>query len=214
MLTYSRRGSELITYVVEGALSHKSGSRSGSAVLRAGDFQRSGVNHSDHVSYSNASGRDELHVVQLSLIARAQSSRELPRHRPPERKSFPVTHCVGGLRLVGSADGRLGSLQLDQDARVYSGVFVAGQELEYRLDDRRMVWLQVVRGELELDDTSLAVGDGAGVSVAGKLHSRARSRVEVVLLDLAGSKSHCSTRAGGQTPARFESFEGGAEAHG
>lgn len=210
MLTYSRRGSEIITYVVDGTLSHKDGNGRRSHVLHAGDFQRSSVNHSDHVSYSNASGRDELHVVQLSLLA------QVPRHgpRPPEQKSFPVADRVGGLRLVGSADGRLGSLQLDQDARVYSGVFAAGEELDYKLDEGRIVWLQVVRGEVELDATSLAAGDGAGVSAAGELRLSARSAVEFVLLDLAGEQPRCSTHTDGHNPLLFESFARGAAAHG
>jgi quercetin 2,3-dioxygenase len=210
MLTYCRRGSEIITYVIDGALSHKDGSGSRSHLLHSGDFQRSSVNHSDHVSYSNASGRDQLHVVQLSLLAEVVG----PRQRPTERKSFPVAQRVGGLHLVGSADGRLGSLQLDQDARVYSGVFAAGHELEYRLDEGRIAWLQVVRGDLELDDTCLSVGDGAGVSSAGDLHLRARSAVELVLLDLAGLPSHSSTHADGRPPAVFEGYAGGAAAHG
>jgi redox-sensitive bicupin YhaK (pirin superfamily) len=210
MLTYSRRGSEIITYVIDGSLSHKDGSSSGSHLLSSGDFQRSSVNHDGHVSYANASGRDELHVVQLSLLAGAPR----PRLRPSERKSFPVTHRVGGLRLVGSADGRMGSLRLDQDARVYSGVFAAGHELDYRLDEGRMVWLQVVRGDLELDDTALAIGDGAGVSSAGDLRLRACSAAEVVLLDLAGFQPHCSTHADGHPAARFDGYAGGAAAHG
>jgi redox-sensitive bicupin YhaK (pirin superfamily) len=210
MLTYCRRGSEIITYVIDGTLSHKDGSGRRSHLLQAGDFQRSSVNHSDRVSYSNASGRDELHVVQLSLLA------EVPRQgqRPPEQRSFPVADRVGGLRLVGSADGRLGSLQLDQNARVYSGVFAAGDELDYRLDEGRIAWLQVVRGDVELDKTSLAAGDGAGVTSAGELRLSASSAAEVVLLDLAGYQPRCSTHTDGHNPILFESFAGGAAAHG
>jgi redox-sensitive bicupin YhaK (pirin superfamily) len=208
MLTYCRRGSEIITYVIDGSLSHKDGSGSRSHLLSSGDFQRSSANHSDHISYTNASGRDELHVVQLSLLA------EAARLRPSERRSFPVTDRVGGLRLVGSADGRLGSLQLDQDARVYSGVFASGHELDYRLNEGRMAWLQVVRGDVELGDTALTIGDGAGVSSAGDLRLRARSAAEVVLLDLAGPQPRCSTHADGHPAARFDGFAGGAAAHG
>jgi quercetin 2,3-dioxygenase len=210
MLTYSRRGSEIITYVVDGALSHKDGSGSRSHLLRSGDFQRSSANQSDHVSYSNASGRQGLHIVQLSLLTDAAS----PQQRPAERKSFPVTERVGGLRLVGSGDGRLGSLRLDQDVRVYSGVFSAGQQLDYRLEEGRIAWLQVVRGDVELDDTQLTVGDGAGVSLPGDRHLRARSAVEVVLLDLSGVQHFRSTRTENPFPSRFDRFAGGAAAQG
>jgi redox-sensitive bicupin YhaK (pirin superfamily) len=210
MLTYSRRGSEIITYVINGSLSHNDGVGGGSQLLSSGDFQRSSVNYSDRVSYSNASGRHGLHVVQLSL--RADSPR--PRQRPTERRSFPVTQCVGGLRLVGSDNGRLGSLHLDQDVRVYSGAFAAEQHLDYRLEEGRIAWLQVVRGDLELGDICLAIGDGAGVSSPGDLRLRARSAVELVLLDLSGHQPAHSK----QTPGRFapphDRFAGGAAAQG
>lgn len=210
MLTYSRRGSEIITYVIDGSLSHNDGSGSRSHLLCSGDFQRSSVSHSDHVSYSNASGRQGLHIVQLSLLTETPN----PQQRPTERKSFPVTERVGGLRLVGSGDGRLGSLHLDQDVRVYSGVLSAEQQLDYRLEEGRMAWMQVVRGDVELDDTQLTIGDGVGVSAPGDLRLRARSAVEVVLLDLSGLQPSRSTHTENQFPTRFDRFAGGAAAGG
>lgn len=208
MLTYSRRGSEIITYVIDGSLSHNDGNGRRSELLSSGDFQRSSVTHSDHVSYANASGRQGLHIVQLSLLTETPT----PRQRPTERKSFPVTARVGGLRLVGSGDGRLGSLHLDQDVRVYSGVFSAEQRLDYRLEEGRIAWLQVVRGDVQLDDTHLAIGDGAGISSPGDLRLFARSAAEVVLLDLSGLRPSRFTYTESQSPSRFDRVAGGAAA--
>lgn len=210
MLTYSRRGSEIITYVIDGSLAHNDGNGGRSQLLSAGDFQRSSVNHSDRVSYSNASGRHGLHVVQLSLRTEPPE----PRQRPTERRSFPVTEGAGGLRLVGSGNGRLGSLQLDQDVRVYSGVFAAEQHIDYHLEEGRIAWLQVVRGDVALDDTCLAVGDGAGVSSPGDLRLRARSAVELVLLDLSSQQPSRFTQMQGPSPPRCGRFAGGAAAQG
>jgi redox-sensitive bicupin YhaK (pirin superfamily) len=207
MLTYCRRGSEIITYVIDGSLVHKDGSGRRCELMRSGDFQRSSASSSDHVSYSNASGRDELHVVQLSLLA--AGPRLAPR--PAERRSFPVADRVGGLRLIGSGDGRLGSLSLDHDVRVYSGVFAADQSLEYPLGEGRIAWLQLLRGELSLDDLALVAGDGVGVSIPGALRLRAGSAIEFVLLDLAGSAPQCATRADGYASTTFAT---GAAAHG
>jgi redox-sensitive bicupin YhaK (pirin superfamily) len=208
MLTYSRRGSEIITYVIDGSLSHNDGIGGRSHLLSSGDFQRSSVNYSDRVSYANASGRHELHVVQLSLRA------DTPRQRPTERRSFPVTRGAGGLRLVGSDNGRLGSLHLDQDVRVYSGVFAAGEHIDYCLEEGRIAWLQVVRGDVALDDTCLTIGDGAGVSSPGELRLRARSAVELVLLDLSGQQPSQSKQTQGRFPPPHERFADGAAARG
>jgi len=211
MLTYARRGSELITYVVEGTLSHKDGAASRFDVLHTGDFQRSLVNHCEHESYANASSREVLHVVQLSLFG------EVPPaggRRQPERKSFPTAQRIGGLRLVGSPDGRLGSLHLNQDARVFSGVFAAGQELIYGLEEERLLWLQIVRGEVELDGLSLAAGDGVGIGLAGDLRLLARSATEIVVLDLSGSQPRRVTRFDDSATPRLEKPAGRAAAHG
>jgi len=207
MLTYCRRGSEIITYVIDGSLAHKDGSGRRFELLSAGDFQRSSASNSDHVSYSNASGRAELHVVQFSLLA--AGPRLAPR--PTERRSFPVSDRVGGLRLIGSGDGRLGSLSLDHDVRVYSGVFAAEQAIEYPLGEGRIAWLQLLSGELSLGDIALAAGDGVGVSIPGALRVRAGSAIEFVLLDLAGSTPHGASRTDGHASTTFAT---GAAAHG
>jgi redox-sensitive bicupin YhaK (pirin superfamily) len=211
MLTYARRGSELITYVVGGILSHKEGLGGRFDVLQAGDFQRSLVNHYEHERYANASSRDVLHVVQLSLFGDAPPA---SGQRQPERKSFPTAQRIGGLRLVGSPDGRLGSLRLSQDARVFSGVFAAGQELIYGMEDERMLWLQVLRGELELDGLPLVAGDGIGVGVPGELRLVARSAAEIVVLDLSGSQPRRVTRFDDSATARCAEPAGRAAAHG
>ena len=211
MLTYARRGAELITYVVDGTLSHKDRPGSRFDVLHAGDFQRSLVNHCEHESYTNASSRQALHIVQISLFGEAPSFRG---QRQPERKSFPTSQRIGGLRLVGSLDGRLGSLRLSQDARVFSGVFAAGQELTYSLEEERMLWLHVVRGESNLGGLPLAAGDGIGVGSAGDIHLVARTATEIVLLDLPGSRPRRVTRFDDWTVARLQEPAGWAAAHG
>jgi redox-sensitive bicupin YhaK (pirin superfamily) len=180
-------------------------------MLHAGDFQRTLVNHCDHASYVNASSRDVLHVMQLSLFGDAAPA---GGHTQPERKSFPTPQRIGGLRLVGSPDGRLGSLHLSQNARIFSGVFAAGQELVYGLEEERMLWLQVVRGEIDLDGLSLATGDGVGVALAGELRLVARSATEIVVLDLQGSQPRRVTRFDDSAAARLPRVAEGAAASG
>lgn len=211
MLTYARRGSELITYVVDGTLSHKDGPRSRMDVLHTGDFQRSLVNPFEHESYTNASSRAALHVVQLSLFGEATRGTDQPAL---ERKSFPTAQRIGGLRLVGSPDGQRGSLHLSQNASVFSGVFAAGQPLAYALGEERMLWLQVVRGEIDMNGLSLTAGDGAGIGSAGELNLKARTAAEIVLLDLPGPQPRRVTLFDDSVAARRSQPEGRVAAHG
>jgi len=192
LLPYSRRGTEMVSYVIEGTMSHRDGSGSAS-LIRAGDFQCSSVPHSDHVSYTNASGRDPLHVLQLSL-----SNQQSRRSRIPQQKSFPTRERTGAICLVGSEDGRQGSLILDQDVLLYSCLLHAGQRVVHSLAEDRIVWIHVVRGEVSLGDTSLAPGDGAGICLTRAVSLSALSDAEVVLLDLAMNEAYLPSELDGR----------------
>ena len=192
LLTYSRRGTEMVSYVVEGTMSHRDGSGS-ARLIQAGDFQCSAVPHGDRVSYTNASGRDSLHVLQLSL-----SNQQSRRSRIPQQKSFPIRDRSAAICLVGSEDGRQGTLILDQDVLLYSCVLHAGQRVVHSLAEDRIVWLQVVRGEVSLGDTSLAPGDGAGICLTRAVSLSALSDAEVVLLDLAMNDAYLPAELDGR----------------
>jgi quercetin 2,3-dioxygenase len=179
MLTYSRGGSELITYVIEGTMSHQDRGRR-AELIRAGVFQCSRADYNDESIFSNASERDGLHVLQLSLL----SKRTWPRALDPQQKSFMSRVSEPRFCLVGSADGRQGSLALGQDVLLYSGLLLAAKALSYPLAPGRLAWVQVLSGEVESGSTLLQAGDGAGFSFEQGLSLRAVSDTEIVLLDL------------------------------
>jgi quercetin 2,3-dioxygenase len=177
MLTYSRRGSKTITYVVRGLMSQKSQSRP-STLIRTGDFQFSSADFSQCAINSNASPREELHVLQISL----QSERE--RQPDPQQRNFSCAGRSGRVCLVGSADGREDSLALGQDVLLYSVTLTADGPLDYPLLPGRIAWLQVLHGQVIANGALLSSGDGAGVSSVSTLSLQATSDAEIVLLDL------------------------------
>jgi quercetin 2,3-dioxygenase len=177
MLTYSRRGSKTITYVVQGLMSQKSQSRP-STLIRAGDFQLSSADFSQCAINSNASPREELHVLQISLQS------EYERQPNPQQRNFSCDDRGGRVRLVGSADGREGSLALGQDVLLYSVTLTADLPFAYPLLQGRIAWLQVLHGHVSANGALLGAGDGAGVSSVTTLSLQATSDAEIVLLDL------------------------------
>jgi redox-sensitive bicupin YhaK (pirin superfamily) len=177
MLTYSRRGSKTITYVVQGLMSQKSQSLP-STLIRAGDFQVSSADFSQGAINSNASPREDLHVLQFSL----QSGHE--RRPNPQPRNFSSAGRSGRVCLVGSADGREDSLALDQDVLLYSVTLTADRPFVYPLVQGRIAWLQVLHGQVIANDAVLSSGDGAGVSSVSTLSLQATSDTEIVLLDL------------------------------
>jgi len=178
MLTYSRRGSRTITYVIDGTMAQRNESRR-PVVIGAGEFQCSSAAFSDCAIHANASRCEPLHVLQLSLFSNQ------PR-QPVElqKKHFPPPDREGRLCLVASADGSDGSLSLGQDVRLYSGVLKAAQRSAYSLRDGRAAWLHVLRGAVNVDHLQLAAGDGAGFVSPAELSLLASSDAEFVLLDL------------------------------
>ena len=87
-------------------------------------------------------------------------------------------------QLVVSPDGADGSLRIHQDARLFRAEVDAGTEFAHELGTR-YAWLQVVRGAVRLDGTSLTAGDAAAVSGEKSFKFRAEAPAEALLFDLA-----------------------------
>ena len=178
--THGHRDMEIISYVLEGELAHKDSMGTGS-VIRPGDLQRmtagTGVTHSE----MNFSEENPVHFLQIWLLP--ESKGLAPGY---EQKHFDPTEQQNQWRLIGSRDGRKGSVTIHQDVSLYSAKLTAGTELNYRLADGRKAWLQVVRGGLQLNDETLRAGDGAAVADLSSLDLVASEEdTEVLLFDLA-----------------------------
>src|SRR5438874_13749852 len=152
--THSHRDMEIITYILSGALEHRDSMGNGS-VIRPGDVQRmtagTGVSHSEF----NPSESEPVHLLQIWILP---ERRDLPPGY--EQKTFTDEERRGSLRLIASSDAQEGSVTINQDARVYAGTLNAGQEIDYRLAEKRYAWLHTARGTIELNQAELRQGDG------------------------------------------------------
>ena len=177
--THGHRDMEIVTYVVAGALEHKDSLGTGS-VIRPGDVQRmtagTGVTHSEY----NPSRSEPVHLLQIWILPERQGL-------PPgyEQRAFPPTEMQGRFRLVAARDGREGSVTVHQDARLFAARLAAGDKVVHRLPPGRHAWLQLVRGALALNGTTLRQGDGAAVSDEARLDIRALEPAELLLFDLS-----------------------------
>lgn len=171
---------EILTYILAGALEHKDSMGNGS-VIRPGDMQYmsagSGVFHSEF----NHSQTERVHLLQIWILPSV--SRATPRY---DQKHYPVSERLGQLRLVASPDGAEGSIAIRQDVRLYASILDPGQTVDQTLAPRRHGWLQVARGELELNGLSLKAGDGAALSAetALNLRSTGTGQAEFLYFDL------------------------------
>ncbi len=177
--THSHRDMEIVTYVLEGELAHRDSMGTGS-VIRPGDVQRmtagTGISHSE----MNYSDENPVHLLQIWIIPDTQGL--APGY---EQKHFEPTERQDQWRLVGSRDGREGSVTIHQDVSLYTSMLSAGANLIYDLNADRRAWLQVAQGTLQLNGQQLNAGDGVAIAHNPLNLTATDNHTEVLLFDLA-----------------------------
>ncbi|MEO1619698.1 MAG: pirin family protein [Cyanobacteria bacterium J06632_3] len=178
--THGHRDMEIISYVIEGELGHKDSMGNGS-VIRPGDVQRmsagTGIMHSE----MNASQDNPVHFLQIWILPEEKGIE--PGY---EQKHFAPDTRQNQWRLVGSRDGREGSVTIHQDVSLYAATVEEGEKLTYALAHTRKAWLQVVKGSLQLDGQTLEAGDGVAFADLESFSvTSAAKETEVLLFDLA-----------------------------
>jgi redox-sensitive bicupin YhaK (pirin superfamily) len=176
---HPHRDMEIITYILEGKLEHKDSLGTGSVIL-PGDGQRmtagSGIRHSEF----NPSKTEPVHFLQIWIVPDREGI--APRY---DQKRFPEDEKRGRLRLVGSSDGRDGSIVIHQDVELFAAILTAGEQATHPLRTGRKGWLQVVRGSIEANGRRLDAGDGAAVQDEQAVTVRAEAvDAEILLFDL------------------------------
>jgi redox-sensitive bicupin YhaK (pirin superfamily) len=177
--THPHRDMEIITYVLSGKLEHKDSLGTGSVIL-PGDGQRMTAGRGIRHSEANASATETAHLLQIWILP------DKSGHEPGyEQKSFPESEKRGKFRLIASSDGAEGSVKINQDAKLFVTLLAPGEEVSQSLGGKRSAWLQVAKGEIELNGKRLKQGDGAAISDEAKLKVKAIEEAEVLLFDLA-----------------------------
>ena len=177
--THTHNDMEIISYPLEGALAHKDSLGNGS-MIRPGDVQRmsagTGVRHSEY----NASAEKPVHFLQIWVIPEKQGLS--PSY---EQKTFEIAEKRGKLRLIGSRDGRNGSVTIHRDVDLYATLLGAGDAVTHSLAVGRGAWVQIARGTAALNGKRLQAGDGVAVEEPGQLRLEGLGDAEVLLFDLA-----------------------------
>lgn len=176
--THGHRDMEIISYVLDGALEHKDSLGTGS-VIRPGDVQRmsagTGIRHSEF----NHSKAEPVHFLQIWILPERDGI--TPSY---EQQHFTDGDRCGRLRLVGSRDGRDGSVTIHQEVDLYAALLSGGDRLQHALRKGRVAWLQVARGDVALNGEHLSQGDGVAIDAPGTISIEAPSGAEILLFDM------------------------------
>jgi redox-sensitive bicupin YhaK (pirin superfamily) len=151
---------EILSYVVSGALAHRDSAAmagegaetsSGQAVVRAGEWQWMSAGHGVEHSEFNASDLEPVHFLQVWI--QPDRVNAAPAHA---QRAFDPRARRGRWAVFASPDGADGSLAIRQQAWVRGIALGRGEQAELALKPQRRYWLQVVAGEVGVDDESLA----------------------------------------------------------
>lgn len=176
--THPHKDMEIVTYIISGAIEHKDNMGNGT-VISAGEIQRmtagTGIEHSEF----NHSQDDELHLLQIWLFPEEKGL--VPGY---EQIEFTREDKLNQLKLVGSRDGRSGSVTIHQKVDLYASVLEAGTELTHTMADTHKVFVQVISGDLTISGKTLAAGDGMKIENENSVLIIAQNEAEILLFDM------------------------------
>lgn len=176
--THPHRDMEIISYVISGGLQHRD-SMGNVAVIKPGEVQRmsagTGVLHSEY----NDESDKETHFFQIWIMPNKRGVQ--PGYG---QKSFEKELASQKLVHVISTDGRDGTIGIHQDADMYISRLKKSEELEFEIGDDRRMWLQVVKGNVEVNGEKLATGDAIAATDVATANIKASDDSEMILFKL------------------------------
>ncbi|HUA76066.1 MAG TPA: pirin family protein [Acetobacteraceae bacterium] len=170
---------EIITYVREGAITHKD-SLGNEGRTAAGDVQvmsaGTGIRHAEYNLEP-----ETTRIFQIWI-------HPTERGGPPAwgQKPFPKSDRAGRFVILASGfPGDEDALPIRSDARVLGATLKAGQSTEYALGAGRHAYLAAASGRVTVNGVALDARDGAAIEDEARLSITAIEDSEIVLVDAA-----------------------------
>ena len=174
---HPHRDMEIITYVREGAISHKD-SVGNAGKTWAGDVQvmsaGTGVRHSEFNHED-----EETRIFQIWIIPDAEGGE--PRWDAAE---FPKEDRPGELVTLASGDPEAeGGLMIRADAKVMGATVKPGEAITYTPKPDRHQYLVPATGSVRVNGVALNARDGAAIRDEAEIRIEAEEEAEIVLVD-------------------------------
>lgn len=176
--THGHKDMEIVTYVLEGAVAHKD-SLGNAGNIVPGEVQRMSAGRGIMHSEFNPNAGQRTHLLQIWIIPdRTGGSASY------EQKAYDASEKRGKLRLVASPDGAEGSVTIQQNARMYAGLFDGGESTTHTLAAGRLAYVHVARGAVTVNGVALNEGDAVKIENESSVRIDKGSEAEVLLFDL------------------------------
>lgn len=175
---HGHRNMEIISYIVDGELTHQD-STGVKHTVKAGGVQKmsagKGILHSEMND-----GKEPVHLFQMWIIPDELEIDPSYVEYTPEESGRKDQWQI----LASNQDGA--KVPLRADSALLTAELSAGKEIDYSLQIRRKVWLQIIDGEVEIGGQKMQKGDGARIWDTEKIELKAGSTgAYVFAVDLA-----------------------------
>lgn len=172
--THPHRNMEIITYVREGAITHRDSNGNVGRTV-AGDVQvmsaGTGVFHSEFNLGSVDTNIFQIWIEPNQLDVKPRWS----------SYKFPKEPTADSLMLLVSGDGDA-PLSIHQDAFIYAGHLLQGTQLTHPI--KHQAYILVSEGSLEVEGQMLNKGDGLEVEEISSIALKALSNTRVLVIDV------------------------------
>jgi redox-sensitive bicupin YhaK (pirin superfamily) len=169
---------EIITYVREGAITHKD-NLGNEGRTEAGDVQvmsaGSGIRHAEYNME-----KDATRIFQIWIIPDRAGGEPAWGAKP-----FPKGDRSGRFVTLASGLGDEDALPIRAQARVAGATIKAGETVVYPIASSRHAYLVPASGEIEVNGVRVPARDGLAATEVEELRITAISDAEVVLVDAA-----------------------------
>jgi redox-sensitive bicupin YhaK (pirin superfamily) len=178
---HPHRDMEIITYVREGAITHRD-NLGNEGRTEAGDVQimsaGTGVTHSE---YNLEPETTKIFQIWIMPDVRGAKPNWGAKSFPKAGRDARFEILAGGR----SGDAETGALPINADAAVMATTLSKGQELRYALPEGRVAYLVSAKGSATVNGAELGQRDGAAIYKENEIVIVANDEAELVMVEVA-----------------------------
>ena len=177
--THPHANMEIISYVVNGEITHKD-SMGNSETLKRGEVQYlsagDGIYHSEH----NVHKSDDLRLLQIWIIPPKAGLPRLYGSKRYEEKD----RINKFLNIVSSTDGTA-DIKIYQDINIYVSELEINKSLEFEIKENRQVYFVQIEGSSNINEITLNAGDAMEIVHIEKIEIKALENSHFLFIEMA-----------------------------
>ena len=176
--THSHSNMEIISYIVNGEITHKD-SMGNAETLKRGEVQYlsagDGIYHSEH----NLHKSDDLRLLQIWIIPPKAG---LPRLYG-SRRFEEIDRKNKLLNIVSSPEGNA-DIKIYQDINIYVSELEKNKNLEFDIKKDRQIYFMQIEGNAQINDIILNNGDALEIVDVEKLEIKALENSHFLFIEM------------------------------